>query len=129
MLRFLITGIVAAVLLGGIAWFNFSFKPNMIKTIMSSQVPPPATVTSEAAQAEQWIEQLTSIGTLISSHGVDITSQVAGIVTEVYVESGAGRRARQQRSCSSTSPWSWPISPAARPRCRKRKLPISGSRT
>jgi membrane fusion protein, multidrug efflux system len=85
MIRFLITGIVAAVLLGGIAWFNFSFKPNMIKTIMSSQVPPPAT---EAAKSEQWIEQLTSIGTLISSHGVDITSQVAGIVTEVYVQSG-----------------------------------------
>ena len=70
------------------AWFNFSFKPNMIKTIMSSQVPPPATVTSEPAKSEQWIEELTSIGTLISSHGVDITSQVAGIVTEVFVQSG-----------------------------------------
>jgi membrane fusion protein (multidrug efflux system) len=55
---------------------------------MSSQVPPPATVTSEAAKSEQWVEQLTSIGTLISSHGVDITSQVAGIVTDVYVQSG-----------------------------------------
>lgn len=88
MIRFLITGIVAAVVLGAIAWFNFSFKPNMIKTIMSSQVPPPATVTSEPAKSEQWIEELTSIGTLISSHGVDITSQVAGIVTEVFVPSG-----------------------------------------
>ncbi len=88
MLRFLVTGIVAAVLLGGIAWFNFSFKPNIIKTVMSSQVPPPATVTSETAKTEQWIEQLTSIGTLISSHGVDIASQVAGIVTDVYVQSG-----------------------------------------
>jgi membrane fusion protein (multidrug efflux system) len=88
MIRFLITGIIAAVFLGGVAWFNFSFKPGMIKTIMSSQVPPPATVTSEAAKSEQWVEQLTSIGTLISSHGVDITSQVAGIVTDVYVQSG-----------------------------------------
>lgn len=87
--RFIITGIIAGLLLGGLAWFNFSFKPNMIKTILSSQVPPPATVTSEAARAEKWIEQLPSIGTLISSHGVDMTSQVAGIVTEVYLESGA----------------------------------------
>jgi membrane fusion protein, multidrug efflux system len=86
--RFVITGIIAALLLGGLAWFNFLFKPNMIKTIMSSQVPPPATVTSEAARTEKWIEQLPSIGTLISSHGVDMTSQVAGIVTEVYVDSG-----------------------------------------
>jgi membrane fusion protein (multidrug efflux system) len=88
-LRFIVTGLIAALLLGGIAWFNYVFKPNMIKTIMASQVPPPATVTAEAARTEQWVERLTSIGTLISSHGVDITSQVAGIVTEVYLESGA----------------------------------------
>lgn len=88
-LRFVITGVVAALLLAGLAWFNFIFKPDMIKTIMSSQVPPPATVTSEAARTEKWVERLPSIGTLISSHGVDITSQVAGIVTEVYLESGA----------------------------------------
>jgi membrane fusion protein (multidrug efflux system) len=86
--RFIITGIVVAILLGGLAWFNFSFKPDMIKTIMASQVPPPATVTSEAARTEKWVEQLTSIGTLISSHGVDVASQVAGIVTDVHVESG-----------------------------------------
>ena len=67
MIRFLITGIIAAAFLGGVAWFNFSFKPSMIKTIMSSQVPPPATVTSEAAKSEQWVEQLTSIGTLMSA--------------------------------------------------------------
>ena len=87
--RFIVTGIIAAVLLAGLAWFNFSFKPNMIKGILSAQVPPPATVTAEAARRENWVEQLPAIGTLISSHGVDITSQVAGIVTEVYLESGA----------------------------------------
>jgi membrane fusion protein (multidrug efflux system) len=88
-LRFIITGIVAAILLAGLAWFNFMFKPNMIKSFLATQSPPPATVTAEAARAEKWVERLTSIGTLISSHGVDITSQVAGIVTEVYLESGA----------------------------------------
>jgi len=87
--RFIITGAVAATVVGGIAWFNFAFKPNMIKTIMAAQVPPPATVTSEAARKERWVEQLTSIGTLISSHGVDVSSQVAGIVTEVSAESGS----------------------------------------
>jgi membrane fusion protein (multidrug efflux system) len=87
--RFIITGLVVAVLLGGLTWFNYVFKPNMIKSFLSAQVPPPATVTADVARNEQWVEQLTSIGTLISSHGVDITSQVAGIVTEVYLESGA----------------------------------------
>ncbi|MBO0763248.1 MAG: efflux RND transporter periplasmic adaptor subunit [Hyphomicrobiaceae bacterium] len=87
--RFVITGILAAAFVGALYWFNFLFKPNLIKTIISSQVPPPSTVTSEAAKTEQWIEQLASIGTLISSHGVDVTSQVAGIVTEVYAASGS----------------------------------------
>jgi len=88
-LRFIITGALAAVFLGALVWFNFDFKPNMIKSIMAAQVPPPATVTSERAKTEKWIEQLTSIGTLISSHGVDVASQVAGIVTEVHAESGS----------------------------------------
>jgi membrane fusion protein, multidrug efflux system len=50
--------------------------------------PPPATVSSEAARTEKWIEHLTSIGTLIASQGVDINTQVAGVVTEVSIESG-----------------------------------------
>jgi membrane fusion protein (multidrug efflux system) len=87
-LRFIITGAVAAAFLGALFWFNYDFKPTMIKGFMAKQVPPPSTVTSEAARVEKWVEQLTSIGTLISSHGVDVASQVAGIVTEVHAESG-----------------------------------------
>jgi membrane fusion protein (multidrug efflux system) len=44
-------------------------------------------VTAEKATQDQWVEQLTSIGTLIASQGVDIASQVAGVVTEIPVES------------------------------------------
>jgi membrane fusion protein (multidrug efflux system) len=88
-LRFIITGALATAFLGLLVWFNFDFKPTMIKGIMAAQVPPPATVTSERAKTEKWIDELTSIGTLISSHGVDVTSQVAGIVTGVYAESGS----------------------------------------
>jgi membrane fusion protein (multidrug efflux system) len=87
--RFIVTGAIAALFVGGLAWFNFSFKPDMIKGFITKNVPPPATVTSEAARTEKWVEQLTSIGTLFSSHGVDVTSQVAGIVTEVHAASGS----------------------------------------
>ena len=55
---------------------------------MASQVPPPATITAEAAKSEEWIERLPAIGTLIASQGVDVASQVAGIVTEIGFESG-----------------------------------------
>jgi len=87
--RFILTAVVIAALLGGLGYFQFIFKPQMIRSFLSQMKPPPATVTAEPARSERWIERLTSIGTLIASQGVDVTSQVAGIVTEVLIESGS----------------------------------------
>ena len=87
--RFVIVGAVIVLLLGGLGYFQFVFKPQMIRTFLSKMTPPAATVTAEPARTEKWIERLTSIGTLIASQGVDVTSQVAGIVTEVLIDSGA----------------------------------------
>jgi len=86
--RFIITAAVIATLLGGLGYFQFVFKPQMIRSFLSQMTPPPATVTAEPARSERWSERLTSIGTLIAYQGVDVTSQVAGIVTEVLIESG-----------------------------------------
>jgi membrane fusion protein (multidrug efflux system) len=86
--RFILTAVVIAALLGGLGYFQFIFKPQMIRSFLSQMKPPAATVTAEPARSERWIERLTSIGTLIASQGVDVTSQVAGIVTEVLIESG-----------------------------------------
>jgi membrane fusion protein, multidrug efflux system len=86
--RLVIVSIVIAALLGGLGYFQFVFKPQMIRSFLSQMTPPPATVASEPARTEKWVEQLASIGTLISSQGVDINTQVAGVVTEVSIESG-----------------------------------------
>jgi membrane fusion protein (multidrug efflux system) len=86
--RFFITSVVILLLLGGLGWFQFVFKPQMIRTFLSQMKPPPVTVTAEPARVEKWIERLASIGTLIASQGVEVTSQVAGIVTEVLIDSG-----------------------------------------
>lgn len=87
--RFIITGVVIALLLGGLGYFQFVFKPQMIRSFMSQMRPPPATVSAEAARIDKWIERLSSIGTTVASQGVDVTSQVAGIVTEVLIDSGS----------------------------------------
>ena len=113
-LRFIITGAVAAILLAGLAWFNFMFKPNMIKTIMSSQVPPPATVTAETARTEKWVEQLTSIGTLIASQGVDIDLARSPASSPRSTWRAARRRSGAPAWSSSTSRSSSPTSPAAK---------------
>ncbi|HEY5830283.1 MAG TPA: efflux RND transporter periplasmic adaptor subunit [Hyphomicrobiaceae bacterium] len=86
--RFFITSVVILLLLGGLGYFQFVFKPQMIHTFLSQMKPPPVTVTAEPARVERWIERLASIGTLIASQGVEVTSQVAGIVTEVLIDSG-----------------------------------------
>ena len=85
--RFLIAVVVIGAFLGGLAYFQLQFKPAMIKDFLSKQQPPPATITAQAARTEEWIERLPAIGTLISSQGVDVASQVAGIVTGLGFES------------------------------------------
>ena len=86
--RSIITAIVVLVLVGGIALFNYVLKPAMIKAAMSQMRPPPVTVTAEAARVEKWGERLSSIGTLIAYQGVEVASQVAGVITEIVLESG-----------------------------------------
>ena len=85
--RLIITGIVVAVLLGALSAWQFAVKPMLVKSFLAQMVPPPATVTAEEAKQDRWVEQLTSIGTLIASQGVDIASQVAGVVTETPIDS------------------------------------------
>jgi len=85
---FAITFLLIAVLLGGLGYFQYVLKPQAIRSFMSQMRPPPATITAEKARSEKWVERLASIGTLVASQGVDITSQVAGVVTEVLIESG-----------------------------------------
>lgn len=86
--RFLIAAILLAVLIGGLAYFQLVFKPQAIKDFLAKQTPPPATITAEAARSQEWVERLPAIGTLIASQGVDIASQVSGIVTALGFESG-----------------------------------------
>lgn len=86
--RFIIASIILAVLLGGLAYFQLVFKPQMIKTFLATQTPPPATITAQAARTEKWIERLPAIGTLVASQGVDVAPQVSGIVTDFFFKSG-----------------------------------------
>src|SRR6476619_3001397 len=86
--RFLIAAILVALFLGGVGYFNFVFKPQMIAGFMAKVKPPPASVTAEHAGTKKWIDRVHSIGTLIAIQGIDVSSEVAGIVKEYYFDSG-----------------------------------------
>lgn len=86
--RLLIAAIIIATFLAGLAYFQFALKPSLIKSAISKNAPPPATVTAEQARDEQWVTRVNSVGTLISIQSIDVAAQVAGIVSSLTFESG-----------------------------------------
>ena len=53
-----------------------------------SAAPPPTSVTAAEANPEQWQNRLKAIGSLVASQGIDITSEVEGIVKTLNFKSG-----------------------------------------
>ena len=86
--RLLIAGILVALFLGGVGYFNLVFKPAMIKEFVGKMAPPAATVTAERAGSKEWVDRVKSIGTLMAIQGIDVAPEVAGIVKEYFFESG-----------------------------------------
>lgn len=86
--RFLIALVILGALIGGLVYFKLVFMPKAINEFLASQKPPPATITAQPASAQDWIDHLPAIGTLIASQGVDVAPQIPGIVTGLDFESG-----------------------------------------
>lgn len=52
-------------------------------------VQPPETVSSAVAHPDHWQDTIEVVGSITAVQGVDITPEVAGIVSEIHFESGA----------------------------------------
>ncbi|MFQ5634417.1 MAG: efflux RND transporter periplasmic adaptor subunit [Gammaproteobacteria bacterium] len=61
--------------------------------LMAGQPMPAVTVSTTVAVHETWHPVIPAVGTLRASQGVDITAQLAGMITELRFESGAAVRA------------------------------------
>jgi membrane fusion protein (multidrug efflux system) len=79
--------VIVGVLLGGIIAFNL-IKGRMIAKFMAESPTPPATVTTMKAEYQAWQPQLGAVGTLRAVRGVDVTTEVAGLVRSVHFASG-----------------------------------------
>jgi RND family efflux transporter MFP subunit len=87
-LVFTLTFVVLAGLGGGLYYFQYMIKPQMVKGFIAAAfAPKPSTVSAEAAKMERWLPQLPAIGTVHAFQGVDIATQVAGIVTALHFKS------------------------------------------
>jgi biotin carboxyl carrier protein len=65
------------------------------KLIASAPKPAAQVVTAVKVQAAEWQPQLNSVGTLAPVRGVDVTTEIAGLVREVRFKSGDEVKAGQ----------------------------------
>ena len=65
------------------------------KLIASSPKPGAQVVTAMKAEISEWQPQLTSVGTLVPVRGVDVTTEIAGLVRKVNFKSGDEVKAGQ----------------------------------
>jgi membrane fusion protein (multidrug efflux system) len=83
--RMLIMLVAVVLLIGGIA----AYKVYKIKQFMAGmKPPPPAVVTAMAAEMQPWQGQINAVGNLRAHRGVDVTTEIAGLVRKVDFVSG-----------------------------------------
>jgi membrane fusion protein (multidrug efflux system) len=75
-------------LVGGMAWFQFKAKPDMVRGIMTSIPKAVSGVAVEEAREEIWTPRISVIGTFKAVPGIDVSGQVAGIVAEIAFANG-----------------------------------------
>jgi membrane fusion protein, multidrug efflux system len=79
--------VCAGVLFGGIFGYKI-FISHEMKKAMASHQSPGVTVSTTTARMQPWQPQLTAIGTVRAMRGVDVTTEIAGLVRTIYFKSG-----------------------------------------
>jgi membrane fusion protein (multidrug efflux system) len=92
--RMVIMLICVGLLLAALVGFN-QFRTYMFAKFMAGNSAPPATVSSAVATYQSWQPQLAAVGSLRAVRGVDVTTEVAGLVREVAFSSGQEAKAGQ----------------------------------
>ncbi len=90
-MRNLVFGLVfflLAALIGGAGFFHLHLKPEMARVAISAMKPPPAGVAVVAARSEDWAPHVAAIGTFKAVPGIDVASQVSGVVAQIAFENG-----------------------------------------
>lgn len=85
-LRIFMVLLLIAAMVGGLGYKKF--LQIEVMTAQGSVAPPPISVTVAEAKPARWNKRIKAIGTLIAYQGVNISSEVSGIVTSINFESG-----------------------------------------
>lgn len=85
--RMFIMLLLVGLVLGGVFAFK-AFQNKMIKQYMGAMGKAPQTVSSTIATMQKWNSKIEAVGTLRAVRGVDISTEVAGVVEAIYFNSG-----------------------------------------
>jgi membrane fusion protein (multidrug efflux system) len=86
--RMTIMLVVVLVLIGGIVGYNM-LQAAMLKKFIGAGGIPPATVSIVSAHAQEWQDSVNAVGSLRAVRGVDLSTEIAGLVRRVNFVSGA----------------------------------------
>ena len=85
-LRLLLVLMFVLALVGALGYTKYQQRQDMIA--QGSQVPPPMSVTAATAKAARWQRRIKAIGTLVAFQGVNVTTEVSGVITSINFDSG-----------------------------------------
>lgn len=85
-LRLLLVLLLISAIAGGLGYQKYLQIQQQIA--MGSQTPPPISVTVATAEAAQWQRRVHAIGSLVAYQGVDVTTEVSGVITSINFDSG-----------------------------------------
>src|SRR5882757_1926699 len=86
--RMAIMLIVVFVLIGAVVGWNL-LTAAMLRKAMAAGGVPPATVSTMTVRAQDWQETVTGVGSLRAVRGVDLSTEIAGLVRRLNFASGA----------------------------------------
>lgn len=86
--RRMIVGVFCLLLLLGLIFGFNQLKAFMIKRFMSTMGNQPQVVTTMVVQLEEWQPQITSVGNVRAFRGVELSTEIGGIVKSVNAKSG-----------------------------------------
>lgn len=92
--RMFIMLVCAGVLFGGIFGFK-AFMGYQMGKAMSARRPPPITVSTTKARMAAWQPRISAVGTVRALRGVDVTTEIDGLVRTLYFKSGDSVQAGQ----------------------------------
>jgi membrane fusion protein (multidrug efflux system) len=85
--RLIIVVVAAGALLAAIVGFN-TWKSNFVAQLRLKNAAPPQTVSAAGAQFTDWQPEVSAVGSLRAVRGVDVTTEVTGLVRTLRFKSG-----------------------------------------